>query len=368
MSPALGVVEVGVDGRRAPLPVLERLLARRGERGSRGGQGGAGLVRLATCHRLELYTEGLGTLRAAEELRAWLGLSLGELAEIRPHLSIREDADAGRHLLRVAAGLESLVLGEDQIIGQVREAYRLSCEAQEAGPLLHRLFHAAFRAGKRARSETSLKEGARSLAACGVTFLSDRLGGLSDRCVLVLGAGEMGHVAVARLGEHGVGRLLVANRTFSRAEALAAEAGGEALPWAWRARALEEADGVICACHASEPVLDGAALAAAGRPIVVVDLAVPRGVEAPRRRPEGLVLADVEDVARHLPDDAERRRAEEGEAGRIVEEELAAWLAWGEARLERIGAVGADGAPDRHAASLLRSCNMRAGEARPRRQ
>ena len=339
MSRALGVVEVGVDGRRAPLPVLERLLARRGERASTPAEAGTGLVGLATCHRLELYTEGLGALRATERFRAWLGLSLPELAALHPHLAVREDAAAGRHLLRVAAGLESLVLGEDQIIGQVREAYRLSCEAREAGPLLHRLFHAAFRAGKRARSETSLREGARSLAECGVAFLSDRLGGLSDRCVLVLGAGEMGHVAVARLGERGVGRLLVANRTFSRAEALAAEAGGEALPWAWRARALEESDGVICACHANEPVLDGATLAAAARPIVVVDLAVPRGVEEPRRRPDGLVLADVEDVARHLPRDAERRRAAEGEAGRIVEEELAGWQSWaaGAARADRSG-------------------------------
>ena len=332
MSRPLGVVQVGVDCPRAPLSVLERLLARRQEVPPVPAEGLCGQVQLQTCHRIELYTEGLGPLRATERFRAWLGLSLPELAQLRPHLWIREDAAAGRHLLRVAAGLESLVLGEDQILGQARVAYRRACEAREAGPLLHRLFHAAFRAGKRARAETSLKEGARSLAECGVAFLFDRLGGLSDRCVLVLGAGEMGHVAVARLAERGVGRLLVANRTLSRAEELAAEAGGEALPWAWRVRGLREADAVLCACHAVEPVLDGASLAAAGRPLVVVDLAVPRGVEEPEVRPRGLVVADVEDVARHLPGNAERRRAAEAQARRIVEEELELWMSWAQGR------------------------------------
>ena len=332
MRPALCVVQMGVEHRRTPLPVLERLLGRRVDPLPSMNRISEGLVRVGTCHRLELYTEGAGIPGTIEIWRSWLGLSPAEFAALNPYLSVRENADAGRHLLRVAAGLESAVLGEDQILGQVREAYRRACDAREAGVLLHRLFHAAFRAGKRARAETSLKGGARSLAECGVTFLADRLNGFSKKCILVLGAGEMGHVAVSRLGERGVGRLLVANRTFSRAETLAAEAGGEAIPWAWRAMALEEADGVICACHAAEPVLAGAWLAATRRSIVVVDLAVPRGVEEPENRPEGLVLADLEDLARHLPRDAERRREAEEEARRIVEEELVDWLSWAEAR------------------------------------
>lgn len=338
MRPPPRVVQVGVDHRATPLPVLERLHAGRVDPPCPADRNRPGLVRLATCHRLELYAEGADPALAMELWRAWLGLSAAKAAELSPGFAVRENADAARHLLRVSAGLESAVLGEDQIQGQVREAYRRACAAREPGVLLHRLFHAAFRAGRRVRSETPLKEGGRSLAGCAVAWLARRLGGVAGKSVLVLGAGEMGTIAARKLRERGVGRLLVANRTWSRAAALAETVDAEALPWPWRRAALAEVDGIVSACHAPEPVLAGEWLAAAlstPRKLAVVDLAVPKGVETPATLSPGLVLADLATLTAAMKGDAERRGAAVTAAERIVDEELKAWLDWAEGRADR---------------------------------
>ncbi len=349
MMEAFRIVQVGVDQRRTSLPVLERLHARRGEILPPLGLRCPGLVRLATCHRLELYTEGTDAASALGIWRTWLGLSSAEVEALSASLAVRENADAARHLLRVTAGLESAVLGEDQIQGQVREAYRRACAAREPGSLLHRLFHAAFRAGRRVRGETPLKEGGRSLAGCAVGWLSRRLGGIAGKAVLVLGAGAMGTIAARKLRERGARRLLVTNRTWSRAEALAAQVGAEALPWPWRRAALAEVAGVVSACHAPEPVISGDWLAAAVSPprrLVVVDLSVPRSVEPPEALPPGLLLADLATLTAAMQSEAERRRAAVGDAERIVEEELKEWLDWAEGRADgpatgrRVGSSG----------------------------
>jgi glutamyl-tRNA reductase len=340
VRPVRGIVQVGVDHRGTPLSVLELLHGRRMDPPPPTERRCPGLVRLATCHRLELYAEGIGVSPAIEIWRGWLGLSAAEGEALRPRLSIREGPEAARHLLRVAAGLESAVLGEDQILGQVREAYRRACAAREPGALLHRLFHAAFRAGRRVRAETPLASGGRSLAGCAVAWLARHLEGIEEKAVLVLGAGEMGTLAARKLRQRGVGRLIVTNRTWSRAAALAERVGAEPLPWPWRGAALAEVAGVICACHAPEPVLSAAWLAAAAgsrRRFVVADLAVPRGVEPPVPAPPGLVLADLGVLTMQMNGEAARRRTAVGDAGRIVEEELREWLDWVEGREERPG-------------------------------
>lgn len=148
----------------------------------------------------------------------------------------------------------------------------------------------------------------------------------------------MGTIAARKLRQRGVGRLLVTNRTWSRAAALAEQVGAEALPWPWRGTALGEVAGAICACHAPEPVLPAAWLAAAAWParrLVVADLAVPRGVEPPAPAPPGLVLADLGALTLQMNGDAEHRRAAVGDAERIVEEEVREWLDWVEGRAER---------------------------------
>lgn len=289
----------------------------------------AGVVALATCHRRELYLEGVAGSEVRSLFARWAGG--GESVVV-----VREGAAAVEHLLRVAAGLESAVLGEDQILGQVRAAYRQACAGRLAGPLLHRAFHAAFRTGKRVRSETDLGGGGRSLAGSAVALLGRRLGGLEAATVLVLGAGEMASLAATRLRARGAGGIVVCSRTFSRAAALAAQVGGQALPWEWREQALSAADGVIAAVSAPAPVLSAAALRSAaqrGR-LVAVDLGLPRNLEPPAETMPGLEVIDLDAMRTLLASHAAQRRGAVAQAEGIVAVELAAYTAWLASRRE----------------------------------
>jgi len=319
------IVQVGVDHNCASLDGLARLHATKRQDAPRLPET-AGVVQLATCHRLELYLEGVPAATAQDALRTWL-----EVEELDT-FTLREGADAARHLLRVTAGLESAVLGEDQILMQVRRCYRAACDAKTPRALLHRLFHAAFRAGKRVRSETALARGSRSLAGAAVGAAHRRVGGLAGKAVLVLGAGEMGAIAGRHARERGAGRVLLSNRTPARAATLAATLGAEQQPWEWRRALLSQVDVVVCATGASEPVLpaDWLAAAAAGRtsPLVVVDLGVPRNVEAPRAALDQLVVIDIEQLSRLMQEDRRRQTSSLDAATTIIEHELAEWVAW----------------------------------------
>ncbi len=334
--PAL--VQVGFDHRGVALPVLEAAHAARREAALRGtGAPEAAVVTLSTCHRLELYAEGVPEADAVALFTAWLGLGPGRLT-VTP--AVRRDEDAARHLLRVAAGLESVALGEDQILSQLRRAYREASAAGTPGPLLHRLFHAAFRAGRRVRSETTLGRGGRSLAGAAINVLERRLGGFGGRSVLVVGAGETASLAARRLHQRGASRILVTSRTTAHAAALAAAVGGEAVPWAWRSALPREVHAIVCATAATVPVLSTAVLAeTARRPggLLAVDLSVPRNLPAtvPGRSPAGLVVFDVESLAATLADETLRRSEAVGAAGALVEEELDSWWTWVRSRDDR---------------------------------
>ncbi len=337
MSTAPRIVQVGIDHRSATVALLGRLgRPTVAESAARARPLGRGVVALVTCHRCELYLEGAVAVRAAAMFAAWLGLAPSVLAELAPCLHLREGDSAARHLLRVAAGLESAVLGEDQILGQVREAYRAACQAGQAGPLLHRLFHSAFRAGRRVRGETGLGAGARSLAGAGVAWLGRALGGLEGRTVAIVGAGEMATDAARRLRNRGVGRLLVSNRGVFRGRALADEVGGEVRPWSWRLGALCESDAAVFAVSAPAPVVPHDWLTLwrrrRGAPVAFVDLGMPRNVESCGRLPDGVEAADLTSLAAELEAVGDRRAGAVDAAERIVEEELAAWLDWAQAR------------------------------------
>jgi glutamyl-tRNA reductase len=332
------ILQVGVDHRGASLEALATLHALRQRQNGRqpAFRPETGLVALTTCHRLELYLEGCPEPDAPELFRQWLG---GEDTIALPAdgtLVVRRGEAAARHLLRVAAGLESAVLGEDQILMQVRQAYREACATRTARPLLHRMFHAAFRVGKRVRSETALASGGRSLAGAGVAAVQRVLGDLGDASVLVLGLGEMGALAARRLRQRGVGRLVLSNRTRARAEALAGRLGAEVLRWEWRVGLLPQMDAVICATGASEPVLPAGPLreAAKGRarPLVVVDLAVPRNVERPSSPSRALSVIDLDDLSRQLEEAADARRRAVRAAAAVVDEELGEWVDWARSR------------------------------------
>jgi glutamyl-tRNA reductase len=333
-----GVLRVGTDHRSAPLWVLERM--RQYTPGSPGPvqiqTACSGGVLLSTCHRHELYLEGVEAGAAPGVFAARLGCPLDDLREVAPYLEVQCGASAARHLLRVAAGLESAVLGEDQVLAQVRQAYRAACERRSPGPALHRLFHAAFRAGRRVRSETELGTGVRSLAGAAVVRLEAALGTIAGRTFVVIGAGEMASLAAHRLHDRGAGRIIVANRTRARAGALAAEVQGETCEWAWRRTAVREADGVVCAVSTDRPVVPAAWLVEWAErrrtAVAIADLGVPRNVDAPDRPPAGVVLVDMAALSAAVAEADERRRAAVVAAEAIVEYELADWVEWTRAR------------------------------------
>ncbi len=328
MNPPL--VQVGLDRSRAAVEVLGEVHRRLEGRGWPRLSEGARAVVLQTCHRVEVYFEGLPAPRCVECYLDWVGWDEAQRARVLPLLAVRTGAAAARHLLRVSAGLESAVLGEDQVQGQVREAYRQACARKAAGPVLHRLFHVAFRAGKRVRAETALGGGDRSLAGCGVNMMGRALGGLREQSVLVLGVGEMGSLAARRLRQRGVGRLVLANRTWQRARELAQELGAEVVPWDWRCRALREVEGLVCATGSPEPVVPAEWVAAAaeeGRLRCVVDLAVPANAEIPHPLPRRLTAIDIDTIGGHLAAEEERRRAAVTAAAAIVDEMVQEWLA-----------------------------------------
>lgn len=338
-SVVVPVVQVGVDHRCAAQTALGGLSRRADELVTWPSPAAAeGVVVLRTCHRLELYAEGVGEAAAASAFEAWLG---DDLSSSGVTVAVRSGEVAARHLLRVSAGLESAVVGEDQILGQVRSAYREACSRRAPGPILHRLFHAAFRAGKRVRSETALGSGGRSLAGCAVGVLREQLSHLAEHTVMVLGAGEMGSLAARRVRERGVGRLLICNRSWPRACALADEVGAEPVPWSWRYRGLAEADAAVCATGATSPVIDAGRLADAvrwrRRRLIVVDLAVPANVGVPEEGARTVRVVGMDEMVRRLEVQAGRRLRAVVAAEEVVEQELARWSGW----LRNRGADGA---------------------------
>lgn len=317
------LVMAGVDHHRASVDELARLVGQGRELPAIRARA-AGVVAVSTCHRRELYLEGVPASSAAELLARWLGGEVGRFAVVRG------GEEAVVHLLRVAAGLESVVLGEDQILGQLRAAYREACAGSLAGPLLHRLFHAAFRTGKRVRSETALATGGRSLAGSAVNFIEHALGSLERATVLVLGAGEMATIAANRLRERGAGRIVICSRTLARAGALAAAVGGEPLPWEWREQALGAAAAVIAAVSSPTPVIAARELraAACGRRFVAVDLGLPRNLEFSLGLAPGVEFIDLDGLRAYLAKGEARRAGAVSAAEGIVAEEATTFAAW----------------------------------------
>ena len=243
-------------------------------------------------------------------------------------LAVRRDREAARHLFRVAAGLDSLVLGESQILGQVRAAYAAALESGATGPLLNRLFHQAFEVGKRVRTETSIGERPASVAAAAVELARSTLGGLEGKRVLVLGAGKTGALAAGALASHGSGAIVVASRSRQHAARVAQRLGGEAVDLAAVEAEVGNADVVLSATASPTPILTAAqvarsAPARAGRPLLLIDLAVPRDLDPAIRAVGGCTLCDLDDLQSLVADGLAGRRHESRKAEAIVAAALA---------------------------------------------
>ncbi|GLH95495.1 glutamyl-tRNA reductase [Phytohabitans aurantiacus] len=347
------LIVVGASHRTAPVAVLERLAVAPADLGDAldrlvAQQYVSEAVVLSTCNRVEVYAAvgafhgGLAEICGVLAARA--GCTPNELAS---HLYVHYDAAAVEHTFRVAAGLESMVVGEAQILGQLRDAYHAATERDTTGRLLHELMQQALRVGKRAHTETGIDKAGQSVVTAALAVAGSVLDGshdclldadcqhdhpasLAGRPALVVGAGAMGALSLATLSRAGAGPLSVTNRGADRAERLAAAYGALAVPFGDLPAALASADLVASATASTEHVLSRDVIARAiegrDRPLVILDLAVPRDVEPAAAELPGVVVVDIDRLAHTLrsgPAAVDQAAVEE-----IVATEVEAFLTW----------------------------------------
>jgi glutamyl-tRNA reductase len=325
----------GVSHHTASIELRERVAidpeaaaALAGELAGNGG-GRTEAVVLSTCNRTELYVASPDHDAGEVADRALLALAGADADALAPVAYRLSDDSAALHLFRVAAGLDSLVPGEGEILGQVRGAY----EAGAAGPLLDRTFRMALHAGRRARLETAIGESPASVPAAAAALAQQVFEGLEGRRVLLVGAGRTSELTARNLRSRGATVTVVANRTLEHAERLAAELGARALPLDDVAEVVPEADIVVSSTSAPGFVLMGERLVSAlrarrGRPVLFVDLAVPRDVDPALASVDGCFVYDVDDLEGVVSASLEGRRAEAVHAERIVAAEAERFRAW----------------------------------------
>lgn len=280
---------------------------------------------LSTCNRTELYAVADDDGQA---LADWLATHPDEVGDLHAYLYRHRDADAVRHLFRVATGLDSLVLGEPQILGQVKDAWATARNAGSLGGQLDRLFQHAFTTAKRARTDTRIGANPVSVASAAVRLAQESFARLEDSTVLLVGAGETIELAARHLVQARAKRLLVANRTLAHAQELASRHGGFALPLNELDKHLGEADVVISATASRDPILYKPQVAAAlatrrHRPMLLLDLAVPRDIAADVAELRDVFLYTVDDLERAIEDNRRSRREAAAEAEAIVELQVA---------------------------------------------
>jgi glutamyl-tRNA reductase len=328
----VNLVLVGTNHRSAPLPVRERLAAH--DHGHDlvdhmlAAEPVAEAVGLATCNRCELYMVG-GHPEAMREaaVERLVELSGRDRRGLEPMLYVRTGVEAAEHLFSVAAGLDSLVPGEAQILAQIRDAYANAFEWGATGPVSNRLFHVALEAGKRVRHETAIGSGGASVASVAADVAADRLGGLPGARVLVVGAGRVAELVASNLAARGAGPLRVANRDSGRAAALAARFGGTAIAWDELAAAADDADVVVSSTAAPGHVIHAGDLRP-GRPRLLIDLAVPRDVDPAAAEVDGTSVVDLDALEVAVRRTIALRRGESGRARAIVAEQAGEFRDW----------------------------------------
>jgi glutamyl-tRNA reductase len=323
---------IGLSFRTASLAVRERLAlpcVRQVELLQRLAQAPTEALLLSTCNRVELYLASPDMAQARERAREELSRLAG--AEVLTHVYERQGEAALAHLFRVASSLESLVLGEAQVLGQVKSALARSQEAGAAREELTRVLSAAFRCAKRVRTETAIGRSATSMASVAVSLAGKSLGGLAGRTVLLVGAGEMAELTARHLRQAGAGHLRVCNRTLAHAELLAEEVGGTAHPFEELHALLGPADVVVCSTASPLPLftretVEAAVRARQGRPLVMVDLSVPRNIAPDVGGLVGVHTHDVDDIQRFVAENVAVRAEEARKAEALVTREVERFL------------------------------------------
>jgi len=329
----MGLIVAGVNHRTAPLEIREKLVYRPHEASAALSELiASGAIRegviLSTCNRTEVYAvanEGEGTAALWEMLSRRLGMDAAE------HGYVRRDRETVAHLFRVAAGLDSMILGEAQIHGQVKQAWEQS--RAHAGAVLNRLFQTALLAGSRARAETGIGRGAASVSSAAVQLAKKIFGSLQGHRAMILGAGDMAEIALQCLTSEGVHLAVVANRTYDRACELAARHGAAAIRYEECWELLADVDVLLCSTAAPVPIVTVSRMAAAtanrgGRPLCILDIALPRDVEPGVGALENVFLYDLDDLRDAAAANIEKREEDLPAAEAIITEESRRYWDW----------------------------------------
>lgn len=330
---------VGLNHRHAPVALREQLAFSNGAlEGALRRLVDAAVVRegtiLSTCNRVEVIACTADLDQASEKIKTFLAEEQKlERSLFEPHLYIHTGKEAVSHLFRVAASLDSLVVGEPQILGQLKDAYTASSTLGTLGLILHRCFHKSFSVAKRVRTETRVAAKAVSISSAAVDLARSIFDHLQDKTALVIGTGEIGEHAVQHLQNHGIGSLLVTNRTFQRAVELARQCKGTVVPFEQFHKHLRLADVVIGSTAGADYVLGPAAVEEAlrerkRRPMFFIDLGVPRNFDPRLNDLDNVFLYDIDDLEKVIEDNKDEREREAMKAEAIVAEEVEAFWRW----------------------------------------
>jgi glutamyl-tRNA reductase len=330
---------LGTSHKTAPLAVRERVALPEGraERFLRELAGHPEIreaVVLSTCNRTELYVVVSDPVEAETTVLGMLARQAGlRPTELIDGIYSHRNCDAARHLYRVTSGLESMIVGEAEVQGQVKRAYEAALAARTTGPLTNKLFRAALATGKRVRTDTAIGAGGASIASVAVEAARSALGELSSRHVLIIGAGETGEMTARALSEQGVATMFVANRRRDRAIALAQRFGGSTIAFDALPGELERADIVVASTASPHSIVGAEELAVvtaarAGRPLLLFDLAVPRDIDPDCAALPGVTLVDIDGLQAQVARTHSERRIEARRAEGIVEEEIQSFAGW----------------------------------------
>lgn len=333
------LVAVGLNHKTAPVEVREQLSFPEHELGDalqklRSREAVEGCIILSTCNRTEIYAAVLDVKNGLANIKQFMAECLhDELCEIDNYIYVHTLYDTVSHIFRVAAGLDSMILGETQVLGQVRNAYQYACELGTTNRILNTLFQQAVSVGKRVRTETEIDRNAVSISYAAVELSRQIFEDLTGRTILIIGAGKMSELTAKHLVANGVTSVLVANRSFENAIQLAQQFGGEAIHFEELFDHMVNADIVISATSARNSIIKPSDLELvmskrSGKKIFLIDIAVPRDIDPVVTKVTGVTLYDIDDLQHVVDRNLESRKKEAIKAQTIVDEEITRFFQW----------------------------------------
>ncbi len=289
-------------------------------------------VILSTCNRVEILAAGTGDM-AEQILCNWAKARGTDVEDLRPYVYVHKNLEAVRHLFSVASSLDSMVLGEPQILGQLKTAYRKAVKSRATGVILNRLLHKAFSVAKRVRTETAVASSAVSISYAAVELAKRIFGDMREHKAMLVGAGEMAELAAMHLLQSGINEILVANRTHARGQELAKQFNGRAISFEQMPHYLLDVDIIITSTGSQEPIIRArdirvALKARKNRPMFFIDIAVPRDIDPDVNGLDNVYLYDIDDLREVVEENLATRRDEAAKAAEIVNEEVAYFSKW----------------------------------------